>query len=140
MRIFHGLYVLAKIRIFSFANCMALYSTCSPEPRNGSWITKVRVSSRSLSKIRRIYCGCVGFGQMFLSFSLNSPTIRLKRSKHLTQTSTPSQRSLISDGLLGAPGTIQKCLITTEETTKILLHHVRQCLTRLFCTHLLFLG
>ncbi|MFB3115705.1 MAG: hypothetical protein ACE1ZW_06965, partial [Nitrospirales bacterium] len=33
-------------------------------------------------------------------FSLNSPTIRLKRSKHLTQPSTPSSRSLISDRLL----------------------------------------
>ncbi len=50
-------------------------------------------------------------------FSLNSPTIRLKRSKHLTQTSTPSQRSLIWDRLLGAPGKIQKCLLTTEVTT-----------------------
>ncbi|MFB3115187.1 MAG: hypothetical protein ACE1ZW_04335, partial [Nitrospirales bacterium] len=33
--------------------------------------------------------------------SLNSPTIRLKRSKHLTQTSTPSRRLLIVDRLLG---------------------------------------
>ncbi len=31
---------------------------------------------------------------------LNSPTIRLKRSKHLTQTRTSSRRSLISDRLL----------------------------------------
>jgi len=41
-------------------------------------------------------------------FSLNSPTIRLKRSKHLTQTSTLSQRSLISDRLLGTPDKIKK--------------------------------
>ncbi len=34
-------------------------------------------------------------------FSVNSPTIRLTRSKHLTQTSTASSRSLISDRLLG---------------------------------------
>ncbi len=45
---------------------------------------------RSLSEIRLIYYGCAGFGQIFRSFSLNSPTIRLKRSKHLTQTSTSS--------------------------------------------------
>ncbi len=60
------------------------------------------IQSRSLSKIRRIYCGYAGFGQIFRSFSLNSPTIRLKRSKHLSQTSTSSLRSLISDRLLGA--------------------------------------
>ncbi len=34
-------------------------------------------------------------------FSLHSPTIRLKRSKYLTQTSIPSSRSLISDRLPG---------------------------------------
>ncbi len=28
---------------------------------------------RSLSKIRLIYSGCAGFGQIFRSFSLNSP-------------------------------------------------------------------
>ena len=56
---------------------------------------------RSLSKTRLIYCGCAGFGQIFRSFSFNSPTIRLKRSKDLTQTSASSQRSLILDGLLG---------------------------------------
>ena len=39
--------------------------------RNGSWITKVRASSRSVSKIRRIYCGCAGCGQIFRSFSGN---------------------------------------------------------------------
>ncbi len=55
---------------------------------------------RSLSQIRLIYCGCTGFGQIFRSFSLNSPTIRLTRSKYLTQTSTSSRRSLISDRLL----------------------------------------
>ena len=55
---------------------------------------------RSLSEIRLIYCGCTGCGQIFRSFSLNSPTIRLTRSKYLTQTSTSSRRSLISDRLL----------------------------------------
>jgi len=45
---------------------------------------------RSLSEIRLIYYGSAGFGQIFQSFSLNSPTIRLKRSKHLTQTNTSS--------------------------------------------------
>jgi len=34
-------------------------------------------------------------------FSLNSRTLRLKRSKYLTQTSIPSSRSLISDRLPG---------------------------------------
>jgi len=54
------------------------------------------------------------------SFSLNSPTIRLKRSKHLTQTSTSSLRSLISDRLLGAPGTIQKWFITTRDAPPLM--------------------
>ena len=54
------------------------------------------IVSKSLSEIRLIYYGCAGFGRIFRSFSFNSPTIRLKRSKYLTQTSTPSQRSLIS--------------------------------------------
>jgi len=55
----------------------------------------------SLSKIRPIYFGCAGFGQISRSFLLKSPTIRLKRSKNLAQTSTPSRRSLILDRLLG---------------------------------------
>jgi len=58
------------------------------------------VGSRRLSEIRLIYCGCVGFGQILRSFSFNRPTIRLKRSKNLTQTDTTSPRSLISDSLL----------------------------------------
>jgi len=43
------------------------------EPKNSNCVTKVPASCRSLSKIRRIYCGCAGFGQIFRSFSLNSP-------------------------------------------------------------------
>ncbi len=55
----------------------------------------------NLSKVSLIYCGCAGFGQISRSFSLNSPTIHLKRSKNLAQTSTPSRQSLILDRLLG---------------------------------------
>jgi len=55
---------------------------------------------RSPSKIRLISDKCAGFGQIFRSFSFNSSTIRLKRSKHLTQTSPSSPRSLNSDRLL----------------------------------------
>jgi len=55
---------------------------------------------RSPSKIRLISDKCAGFGQIFRSFSFNSSTIRLKRSKHLTPTSPSSPRSLISDRLL----------------------------------------
>ncbi len=50
------------------------------QPRNGSWITKVRASSRSLSQIRPIYCGCAGFGQIFRSFSGNVEKGRQLRS------------------------------------------------------------
>jgi len=56
----------------------------------------------SLSKIRPIYFGCAGFGQIFRSFSLN------------LETAVGSQKSAQA---LGAPGKIQKCLITTEVTT-----------------------
>ena len=105
---------------------------------------------RSLSQISRIYCGCAGFGQIFRSFSWNSPAIRFKQSKYLTQTATSSQRSLISDWLLallimgktpilgscnletavgsqksaqalGAPGKIKNYLITTEVTTNFFI-------------------
>ncbi len=51
------------------------------QPRNRSWITKVRASLRSLSKIRRIYCGCAGFGQIFRSFSGNIEKGRQLRSR-----------------------------------------------------------
>ena len=63
---------------------------------------------RSLSKIRLIYCGCAGFGQIFRSISLHSQTILLKRSKYLTRTSTASRRSLISDRLLGSPAFVRR--------------------------------
>ena len=52
--------------------------------------------------MRLLYCGCPGFGQLFRSFSLNSDTIRLKRSKYLTQTSSPSQRALILERFLAS--------------------------------------
>ncbi len=127
------------------------YAKCSPQGRDvtlkdllGRFIASYRIhGSRSLSQIRRIYCGCAGFGQIFRSFSgnvekgrqpsprrrqtsqlrsrafgvltysvyaprakspaalldglfehfpfsLNSPTIRLTRWKHLTPTRTAS--------------------------------------------------
>ncbi len=43
---------------------------------NGTMIYVLSIpgfDARSLSKIRRIYCGCTGFGQIFRSFSLNRP-------------------------------------------------------------------
>ncbi len=96
---------------------------------------------RSLSQIRLIYCGGAGFGQIFRSFSLNSPTIRLKRSKHLTQTSTPSPT---------IPNLGQAPRRTWHNTKRshhhrggydfFLFHHARQYLTRLFCAQLPFLG
>ena len=56
------------------------------------------------SPMRLIHDECAGCGQIFRSFSFNSPTIRLKRSKHLTQTSPSLRRSLISDRLLEVGG------------------------------------
>ena len=41
---------------------------------------------RSLSDLTLIYCGKAGLGQISRSFSLNRPTIRLKRSKNLAPT------------------------------------------------------
>ena len=46
-------------------------------------------------------CGKAEVGQIFRSFSLKSPAIRLKRSKNLPQTDFPSLRSVKSDRLLG---------------------------------------
>ncbi len=55
------------------------YAKCSPQGRDvtlkdllGRFIGSYRIhGSRSLSQIRRIYCGCAGFGQIFRSFSGN---------------------------------------------------------------------
>ncbi len=105
--------LVKTIQLLSPATLSQLIS-CSLEAKWSSWIRTVapavrrasaicffpRDRSKSLSEIRMIYCGCAGFGQIFRSFSLNSPTIRLKRSKNLTQTIIPSWRSLISDRLL----------------------------------------
>ncbi len=69
---------------------------------------------RSLSKIRPIYCGCAGFGQIFRSFSLNSHHY----SPQTIETSDSNQPPLVTIANLGqAPRKIQKCLITTEVTT-----------------------
>ncbi len=85
------------------------------QPRNGSWITKVRASSRSLSKIRWIYCGCTGFGQIFRSFSFN----RQYYSPPTIETSDPTQHPLVTIANLGqAPRKIKKCLITTKGSRK----------------------
>ena len=86
-------------------------------PRNRSWITKVRASSRSLSKIRRIYCGCAGFGHIFRSFSLNSHYY----SPQTIETSDSNQHPLVTIANLGpAPRRTwqnKKSLFTTEVTT-----------------------
>jgi len=69
---------------------------------------------RSLSQIRQIYCGCAGFGQIFRSFSLNSPNY----SPQTIETSDSNQHPLVTIANLGqAPHKIKKCLITTEVTT-----------------------
>ena len=86
------------------------------EPRNSSWITKVRASSwrtwqntKSLitTEVTTTFCISPCTPISYTSFlrptavsRLNSPTIRLNRSKYPTQTSTSSRRSLISDSLL----------------------------------------
>jgi len=43
----------------------------------------------SLSDLTLTYCRKAGLGQISRSFSLNRPTIRLKRSKNLTPTGLP---------------------------------------------------
>ena len=66
---------------------------------------------RSLSKIRRIYCGCAGGGQIFRSFSLHSPNY----SPQTIETSDSNQHPLVTIANLGqAPRKIKKCLITTK--------------------------
>ena len=83
------------------------------KPRNSSWITKVHASSRSLSKIRRIYCGCAGFGQIFRSFSLNRPNY----SPQTIETSDSNQHPLATIPNLGqAPR-------RTWQNTKMSHHH-----------------
>ena len=70
---------------------------------------------RSLSKIRRIYCGCAGFGQIFRSFSLNSHHY----SPQTIEISDSNQTTLVTIANLGqAPRTLKKCLITTEGSRK----------------------
>src|SRR3546814_5608370 len=51
-------------------------------------------SASSLSDLTLIYCGKAEFGQIFRSFSLNSPAIRPKRPKNLPQIGFPSLRSV----------------------------------------------
>jgi len=53
--------------------------------------------SRSLPKIRRIYCGCAGFGQIFRSFSLNRPHY----SPQTIETSDSNQHTLATIANLG---------------------------------------
>jgi len=70
---------------------------------------------RSLSKIRRIYCRCAGFGQIFRSFSLNSHHY----SPQTIGTSDSTQHPLVTIANLGqAPRKIKKCLITTKGSCK----------------------
>ena len=70
---------------------------------------------RSLSQIRRIYCGCAGFGQIFRSFSLNSHHY----SPQTIEISDSNQTTLVTIANLGqAPHKIKKCLITTEGSRK----------------------
>jgi len=45
---------------------------------------------RSLSDLTLIYCGKAETGQIFRSFSLKGPAIRLKRAKNLSQSGFPS--------------------------------------------------
>ena len=59
--------------------------------------------ARSLSKIRRIYCGCAGFGQIFRSFSLNRPHY----SPQTIEKSDSNQHTLATIANLGqAPRTV----------------------------------
>ncbi len=66
---------LATLRVLSIPRSM-----CSPRAlpdrclSTQTWEVILARTLRSLSKIRRIYCGCAGFGQIFRSFSFNSPT------------------------------------------------------------------
>jgi len=53
--------------------------------------------SRSLSKIRLIYCGCAGFGQIFRSFSLNSHHY----SPQTIEKSDSNQHNLVTIANLG---------------------------------------
>ena len=71
---------------------------------------------RSLSKIRPIYCGCAGFGQIFRSFSLNSHNY----SPQTIETSDSNQHPLVTIANLGqAPRKIKNFLISTEVTTDL---------------------
>ncbi len=55
------------------------------------------IPSRSLSKIRLIYCGCAGFGQIFRSFSFNSHHY----SPQTINTSDSNQHNLVTIANLG---------------------------------------
>ena len=80
-------------------------------PSHQPWLSKVSVEkrmgaseaddlavlSRSLSKIRLIYCGCAGFGQIFRSFSLN----RTHDSPQTIETSDSNQHTLATIANLG---------------------------------------
>jgi len=55
------------------------------------------VGPRSLSKIRRIYCGCAGLSQIFRSFSLNRPHY----SPQTIETSDSNQHTLATIANLG---------------------------------------
>jgi len=73
--------------------------------------TQALGAPRSLSKIRRTYCGCAGFGQIFRSFSLNSHNY----SPQTIETSDSTQHPLVTIANLGqAPRKIQKSLVTIK--------------------------
>jgi len=75
-------------------------------PRVLSGTNRIRAyPSRSLSKIRRIYCGCAGCGQIFRSFSLNRPHY----SPQTIEKSDSNQRTLATIANLGqAPRSLAK--------------------------------
>jgi len=59
--------------------------------------TYVQRQSRSLSKIRLIYCGCAGFGQIVRSFSFNSHHY----SPQTIEESDSNQHNLVTIAYLG---------------------------------------
>ena len=66
--------------------------------RMGSLVQRERQClARSLSEIRLIYCGCAGFGQIFRSFSFNSPHY----SPQTIEKSASNQRPLVTSPYLG---------------------------------------
>src|SRR3546814_7890996 len=88
-----------------FVLCGPLRFTLFPSPESRVPSPESRVPSpgftaSSLSGLTLIYCGKAEIGQIFRSFSLKGPAIRLKRAKNLPQTGFPSLRSVKPDRLL----------------------------------------